>query len=316
MITDRIDAETQIPAAFRNPFCPAPRSIKIEVSPRCPLRCSFCSLKTRETQPREDMDFDLFRRITTEAREAGTTQIGVFYIGESFSAPHLLRDCIHWCKKTLEFPYVFLTSNASLATPGHVEDCMRAGLDSLKWSVNAADEDQYCELMCVSKKYFHRALANIEAAHEVRERGKYKCGLYASSIRYDGEQHEKMQALLDARVRPFVDQHYWLPLFGEMTRTTNERNAELGFVPTAGNQGRLGNLRDPLPCWTVFSGHITADGLLSACCFDADGKFTMADLKEVSLMDGWNSLKFQELRAAHLRKDVQGTACEGCLAYA
>jgi hypothetical protein len=40
----------------------------------------------------------------------------------------------------------------------------------------------------------------------------------------------------------------------------------------------------------------------------------MADLKEVSFMEGWNSIQYQTLRKAHLAKDVRGTACEGCAA--
>jgi hypothetical protein len=33
-------------------------------------------------------------------------------------------------------------------------------------------------------------------------------------------------------------------------------------------------------------------------------------------MEGWNSPAFVELRRAHLRKDVTGTICESCVAYA
>ena len=124
-----------------------------------------------------------------------------------------------------------------------------------------------------------------------------------------------MEALLDARVRPYVDQHYWLPLYS-MGSLATRREEELGYRPTAGNQGRLDALREPLPCWSAFTeGHVTADGILSACCFDSDARWGMADLKEVSFMEGWNSQKFQELRAAHLRRDVRGTVCEQCVAY-
>ena len=316
-ITERIDSTTRIPASHRATICPPPKSVKIEITARCNLRCTFCSLKNREAQALEDMDFTLFQNITEQMRAAGVEEIGVFFIGESFMSPHLLTDCIRWCKKTLKFPYVFLTSNASLATPIHVEDCFRAGLDSLKWSCNAADEEQYKELMCVSPKYFRKARENIQEAWQIRQRGGYQCGLYASSIRYDGEQQAKMEQYLDAHVIPYVDEHYWLPLYGEMTRATQERIDELGFAPTAGNQGRLGNLRDPLPCWTVLTeGHVTSEGMLSACCFDADGKFDMGDLKRVPFMEAWNSLKFQELRGAHLAKDVSGTPCAQCVAYA
>jgi hypothetical protein len=71
------------PAAVPQADPPAPRSVKIEISPRCNYRCGFCALRTREKQPKWDMDFGLFKRITREMREAGVEEIGVFYLGES-----------------------------------------------------------------------------------------------------------------------------------------------------------------------------------------------------------------------------------------
>jgi MoaA/NifB/PqqE/SkfB family radical SAM enzyme len=261
------------------------------------------------------MDFDFFKRVTTEMREAGVQELGVFYLGESFMNPKLLIDCIQFAKKELGFPYVFLTSNGSMSFPEAVERCMQAGLDSLKWSVNAADEEQFEKIMGVKSKLFQASLENIESAFEIRKKGGYKTGLYASSISYDGAQRVKMEALLDKRVLPFVDEHYWLPLYS-MGAFASQREAELGYRPTAGNQGRLGALREPLPCWSAFTeGHVTAEGKLSACCFDATANWTMADLNKVSFMDAWNSESFVSLREAHLKKDVTGTVCQKCLAY-
>jgi hypothetical protein len=212
-------------------------------------------------------------------------------------------------------PYVFLTSNASMAFPEAVEECMKAGLDSLKWSMNAADEEQFEKIMGVAGKLFYTALDNVRSAWEMRKRGGHKTGLYASSIKYDGEQQVKMEALLNERVRPYVDQHYWLPLYS-MGAFATQREHDLGYRPTAGNQGRIGALREPLPCWSAFTeGHVTAEGRLSACCFDATANWTMGDLNKVSFMDAWNSPAFVNLRAAHLKKDVRGTVCENCIAY-
>ncbi|MEW5862532.1 MAG: radical SAM protein [Pseudomonadota bacterium] len=314
-ITDRIDHITRIPPERMQAVLPAPCSVKIEISPRCNYRCGFCALRTREEQPKWDMDFALFKRITREMRAAGVEEIGVFYLGESFMNPRLLVDCIAYLKREIAMPYVFLTSNASMAFPEAVEECMKAGLDSLKWSVNATDEAQFERVMGVSGKLFRRALDNIAAAAEVRRRGGYATGLYASSIRYDGEQFERMQALLKERVLPYVDEHYWLPLYS-MGSFATQREKELGFRPTAGNQGRLGALRPPLPCWSAFTeGHVTADGKLSACCFDATANWTMGDLNRQSFMEAWNSPPFVALRQAHLRRDVRGTLCEQCIAY-
>ncbi len=314
-ITERIDNITRIPPEYRKAMLPAPKSVKIEISPRCNYRCGFCALRTREVQPKWDMDLDLFKRITREMREAGVEEIGVFYLGESFMNPRLLVDCIRYLKRDIGMPYVFLTSNASMSFPEAVEECMKAGLDSLKWSVNAADEEQFEQIMGVAGRLFQRALENIKVAHRVRDRGGYRTGLYASSIRYDGDQQQKMEALLEAQVRPYVDQHYWLPLYS-MGAFATQRERELGYRPTAGNQGRIGALREPLPCWSAFTeGHVTAEGHLSACCFDATAHWTMGDLNQQSFMDAWNSEQFVKLREAHLRRDVSGTVCEKCIAY-
>ena len=124
-----------------------------------------------------------------------------------------------------------------------------------------------------------------------------------------------MAAIVDEHVLPYVDEHYWLPLY-----SFGGANVDGVGKPIAGNQGRIGALRDGLPCWSLWEGHIrsSTDGrkaYLSACCFGSDGKFDVADLTEVSFMDAWHSPKFQELRRAHLAKDVHGTVCEKCLAY-
>src|SRR3990167_3985927 len=125
LITKRIDNVTNIPEDCRRAVLSAPKSVKIEVSPRCNYRCGFCALRTREVQPRSDMDFGLFKRLTKEMREAGVDEIGVFYLGESFMNPRLLVNCIEYLKSEIGMPYVFLTSNASLASPKVVESCMK-----------------------------------------------------------------------------------------------------------------------------------------------------------------------------------------------
>lgn len=326
MITDKIDRITKIPEEYVGEECPAPKSVKIELSPRCNLRCGFCALRTREEQPREDMDLRLFREITTQMRVAGVEEIGCFYLGESFSAPQLLTEAVKWCKQELQFPYVFLTSNATLATPERVEAVMKAGLDSLKWSVNAADSEQYREVMGVSDRWFERALYNIRSAWEVRERGGYHTKLYASSIRFDGEQHDRMQTLISQRVLPYVDQWYELPLYGMAMRSEAVKEA-IGYTPTHGNAGRIDPdtglpNRDPLPCWSVsMEGHVRYDGHMSACCFGADDRFDVGDLKTTPFMDVWNSQKMREIRRAQqlTRIDgpsaLKGTMCEVCVAY-
>lgn len=312
-ITQQIDRVTHIPKSWLKEVLPAPKSVKIELTNRCNYACQFCGIRGRDVAGKDDIDFGLFKRATTEMREAGVEEIGLFYIGESTLSPALLVDALKWVKQ-LGFPYVFLTSNGSLLNPMLAGELMEAGLDSLKWSVNAATPEQFRESMGVKPALFDAALGNIKAAWELRERNGYRTRLYASSIKFDGEQQERMERLLSERVVPFVDEHYWLDLYAEMQSPQAQKNIAKGWKPSAGNQGRAGMRRDPVPCWAIIrEGHLRVDGGLSACCFGADDKFDMGNLNEMSFMEAWNSDKFQELRRAHLSGDVHGTVCEKCI---
>lgn len=330
-ITAKIDAVTQIPEAWLTPVLPAPPSLKIEISNRCPYRCTFCALRTRESASNADLDISLFRHIASEAYAAGTREIGLFFLGESFSAPQTLVEACRIAKQQIGFPYVFLTSNGALAYPHVVRALMEAGLDSLKWSVNAADYEQFRAVMGVSVKYMDKALEHIREAWHIRERGNYSTRLYASSIAFDGEQGERMAELIETRVAPFVDEHYTLPLYG-MSIRADQMEADTGYRPTHGNSGRIDPAtgkpnRKPLPCWSAFrEAHvrITNGGkgaAMSACCFGADARFDVGNLLEMSYMDAWNSPAMQDLRTRQIRTltegadALKGSPCEVCVAY-
>ena len=306
-IVDRIDAITGITSDRLSTIAPIPKSVKIEITANCNYHCSFCVKSLRADSG--SMDRKLYTRLINEMYDAGVEELGVFYIGESFTAkwlPDAIREA-----KTVGFPYVFLTTNGTVATPGRVYQCMEAGLDSLKFSLNFYSELQLVEVAKVDKSWYRRTIENLKSAWSVREAGHFKCGLYASSIAFDGEQGKLMREVVE-EIKPFVDEHYWLPLYG-----MSGASKAAGWKPQPGNPGRLDNMREPLPCWAVFTeGHITHDGKLAACCFGdgLDGGLVMADLKTVSFKEGWNSEPFQKLRAAHLKKDVSGTSCEHCAA--
>ncbi|HMM52290.1 MAG TPA: SPASM domain-containing protein [Burkholderiaceae bacterium] len=281
--------------------------MKIEITATCNYECSFCVKSLRNDSGH--MDRALYSRLIREMRDAGVEELGVFYIGESFTCKWL-PDAIREAKE-VGFPYVFLTTNGSAATPQRVRECMDAGLDSLKFSLNFDSAAQLAEVAKVSPTFWRKAIEHLKAARRVRDEGGYKCGLYASSIAFDGAQGERMRGVID-EIRPYVDEAYWLPLYG-----MSGASAAAGWKPKPGNPGRLDNMREPLPCWAVFTeGHITHDGKLAACCFGdgLDGGLVMGDLTKQTFMQAWNSREFRALRAAHLAKDVRGTACEHCAA--
>ncbi len=162
-ITDKIDSVTHIPDTHWGAHIPAPKAVKIELTGRCNYRCKFCALALRENQPKNNMDFELYKRIVKEMADAGVKEIGMFYIGESFLCHNLLVDAIKYAKSA-GIEYCFLTTNGSLATPDKVKACMEAGLDSLKFSMTTADDKQFEEVIGVNKKMRYQGIENLKAA--------------------------------------------------------------------------------------------------------------------------------------------------------
>lgn len=313
-ITERIDAVTGIEASHRTEAPPAPRSVKIELTARCNLACSFCA-RSMMLRRQTDMDRSFYERLAIEMRSAGVEELGLFYLGESFLLPWL-PEAISFAKDVANYPYVFLTTNGTLATPPKVDACLRAGLDSLKFSFNYTDAIQFENIARVKGSLFNDIEVNLRTASALRDQvyreTGHRCGLYASYIEYDGEQGRRMARSIE-RIAPLVDEVYALPLYNQASLVT-EQEVDQGWKPTAGNRGRVGALREPLPCWSVFTeGHVTWDGKLSACCFDHDGRFHMGDLNTAEFMECWQSDRFRALRSAHLRRDVRGTPCETCI---
>lgn len=308
-ISKRIDAVTEIPAEYRNEICPAPKSVKIELTSKCNFHCGFCSHHLGQKQF-ADMDRDFYKRIIKDMRDSGVEELGLFYIGESFICDWLPEAVAQ--AKDVGFPYVFLTTNGSLATATRVREVMEAGLDSLKFSLNNADQWQFRQVTGMAPSMFETIKNNVKQAWHIRENGGFKTKLYASSIKYDGSQQSIMQAFVD-EIKPYVDEHYWLPLLSFGDQATKSET-KMGLKAVVGNPGRLETMRPPLPCWAVFrEGHISHEGYLSACCFDSSNSWIMADLNKVGFMEGWNSEKFQALRKAHLSRNVRNTPCAGCI---
>jgi hypothetical protein len=257
------------------------------------------------------MDYEFLEQILLEMKEEGVKEIGMFYLGESLLYPKL-ADAIRFAKRTCGFEYVFLTTNGRLLTKDKAREIMSAGLDSLKFSFNSFNREQYKNTTGVDA--FDTVVTNIVNAHEVREEvlrdTGHRCGLYASSIKYDDEQYGLMEKTVDV-IRKSLDQHYWLPLYGQAGYTAGVR----GTKPVSGNIGRIGAIRDSLPCWSLFTeGHIAWTGMLTGCCFSHEDSWDFGDLNHMGFMEAWNSEAAQKLRKANLAKDVTGTACEKCIA--
>ncbi|MEA3445677.1 MAG: radical SAM/SPASM domain-containing protein [Bacteroidota bacterium] len=303
-IAQRVDEHTHIPKSklVENP--PFPDSIKIEITSRCNFNCSFCATN-RGKRPQGDIDKKFLYRILKEAKSVGVKEIGMFLLGESFLVDEL-SEYIEYAKKEAEIDYVFITTNGSLCTPEVMKKVVESGLDSIKFSINAGSKERYKKIHGVDM--FDSVIDNIKWLNNYRNENNFDFPRICISSIY----MEKYKAELESfkkYVKDFSDEFYFLPLYNQAGHIGGKK-----YTRIVGNPGRLENMANPVPCWALFNASkITWDGKLTACCFDHDTRFEIADLNKVSLIEAWNHPKFVDLRKKHLTEDLKNSLCANCL---
>ena len=304
-IMEKIDQHSHVPEEKLILHPPFPDAIKIEITGRCNYNCSFCAQKS-SLRKIGDIDRNFLYRILWEAKSIGVKEIGMFLLGESFLVKEL-AEYIKYAKEVVGIEYVFITTNGSLSTPERMIPVIEAGLDSVKFSVNAGTREKYKEMHCCDN--FDKVISNIKWLYKYKKDNNIN-GLRTciSSILIPEDEDDLRSFEKD--MSKYVDDFYFLPLYNQAGHIGGKE-----YTKIVGNPGRYENMVEPIPCWALFNAaKITWNGMLTACCFDHDEKFEIADLNKVSLLKAWNDPKFVGMRQEHLdnKFDVE-SLCSKCL---
>jgi MoaA/NifB/PqqE/SkfB family radical SAM enzyme len=291
---------------------PLPEKIGIEINNSCNHKCYFCPNPTME-RSRSVMDDAMVMRVTREAFEAGIRQISFYSGGEPFLNKNLAKYVRY--AKDLGFSYVYLSSNGGKVVSSRIQAVIDAGLDSIKFSVNAGDRDTYA--LVHGHDEFDDVIENIEFVARYRQETNKSLRLFVSFVDTPLS-HDTFPALKE-RIGHLVDEVVIYPfvVIGTPLKKRTEKDGTerpfIGYEATDRsedwNQTRL-----KLPCYQLWSYlNVTMEGYLSACCSDYNNDLVVGNLHDMSLMDAWHSEEFQEFRRRHIHRDVRGTLCEGCI---
>ena len=304
----------RLDVARLGPAPPMPEKIGIEINNSCNHKCYFCQNPVMQRQ-RAVMDDDLVYRVIAEAYESGVRTISFFSGGEPFlnvQLPNYVRRA-----KETGFDYIYLSTNGGRVVAPRLLPVLDAGLNSLKFSVNAGTREMYKAVHGLDE--FDDVVKNIELCAEHRARTGRPEKLFVSFV--ETEMNRETLPDLRDRVGHLVDEIVVYPFVVIGTpldrRISRERGRpEIGYEDTDKsrdwNQRRL-----KLPCYQPWSYlNVTVEGYLSACCSDYNDDLVVGNLHDMSLQDAWHSKEFQELRQSHLDGRVEGTLCDGCIAQA
>ncbi|MDP2939796.1 MAG: radical SAM protein [Candidatus Omnitrophota bacterium] len=263
----------------------------------------IASLRLTDKKGINNIQRSLLERILNEAYDLGVRSVGFYTTGEPFVSNKLAESVA--MAKRIGFYYVYITTNGVLATPDRMRTVVEAGLDSVKFSINAGTPDTYRRIHGVDA--FDKVLNNLKFIVEYRKKIGRPFKIYVSYvvIRQNQEEWEMLKHL----VAPFADYVLFFAVYNQ--------GGMIGEIDQLSPAEELKNkfpCTKKAPCSMVFNRlHITCKGYLTICCVDYQNYLVVADLHKSCLKEAWCSDMFVEIRRRHLQDMLKGTQCYNCI---
>ena len=203
--------------------------------------------------------------------------------------------------KEVGYEYIYADTNGALADRKNLESVIMAGLDSIKFSINAGKRETYKKIHGQDK--FETVLKNLRICYELKQNLNRKLKILVSFV--VTKENEDEIELLRSMIQPYINEFMVHPIW---VRHNNENDTRNILEPKRGKHIQK------IPCFMVFTRlHITFDGYLTACCQDFNYDLLLADLKKTPVKEAWISKNFIELRRAHINRSVGGLLCDNCI---
>ncbi len=280
-----------------NTFMSFPKkNLLIEVTNYCNNRCIFCYNDCMKRE-RKFIDKDLCYRVLSDAYQLGMREVGFYVTGEPLLDKRL-KDFIKRAK-LIGYEYIYITTNGILANLSRVKELYEAGLNSIKYSINASNEKDY--LMIHGTDNFTRVVNNLEEVYNWKTSNNINLKVYVSYIMIDAT---NKKSEIDKLFKNKCDEYVVMSAINQG-----------GLIPSICEISHEKGINSfKLPCSYPFkSVVVTCEGYLTGCCMDFENLLAYADLSKEKLEDAWNNRIIRELRKRQLEGNVNGTICSNCI---
>ena len=269
----------------------------LELSNACNHACLFCAHQKMKRKVGK-MAPEMVDSALRQAYELGAREVGMYATGEPFLVPEL-PEYIKLAKD-IGYTYVYLTSNGSLATPERIRAVVDAGVDSVKFSVNAPERKLYEFIH--GRDDFDKVMEHLKYLNQYRKESGRDFKIYLTGIltRYTEHTRDDYFKVFDGLADQIVfkdvyNQGGYMPEIDWQLKCTHDKE-----------QTRRCNLPFDALC-------VTCEGYLSVENADFENMLIVADLNQVTLKEGWYGEKMKEVRRMFLDDCLEGTLCHGCV---
>ncbi len=289
---------TERPEDFYKVDVGMPKNMMVELSNACNHACIFCT-NPHMTRRAARIDSGLLFRVMQEAREEGVEEIGFYTTGD----PFIHKDLHKFTRRTKElgFRYVYISTNGALATPKRAKAVIDAGMDSIKFSINAGSRETY--KLIHGEDDWVKVIEHLKFISEYRKSLDRPLALFVTCVVTDPIRNE-IEAFKDF-IGPYVDEVGFFECgiqSGQMTAAQALLSA--GAMPPPADTGIC-----PLPFNRL---HVTCEGYLTLCCVDYQNYLTVGDLSQQSVREAWDCADAREARRRHIERELGGTLCGNC----
>jgi radical SAM protein with 4Fe4S-binding SPASM domain len=282
-----------------------PNNIMIEVTNMCNLKCKMCYNKDMKRKGGV-MSFDLYKRIVDQAYELKIENLGLYTTGESFLHPQIFNFIKYAKQKGIK--YVYITTNGQTLNNKKIEKILESGLDSIKFSIDAGNKDQYESLKPGAD--WEKLIGVIKKLKTIRDKSKSKLKIFASFIVMKDNFNDLMNYnnifsnLIDETVFTLIINQ------GSQVNVSNLYPESIKSI--------IHDLILPKsqwsPCSFLWNRFITTyEGYLTICCTDFENQLIYGDLNKESLKDCWNNKQMKKFRKIHKLKEFKKLQmCSNC----
>lgn len=277
------------------------KGMLIEITNLCNDACIFCFNKNM-VREKGFIDPKLVDKVLNEAYELGMREVGFYTTGEPLLNKKL-EDYIYKAKN-IGYKYVYITTNGVLADISRMKKLIEKGLDSVKFSINAIDSDEYKFIH--GKSDFEKVIANLKELYDYKLKNNIPINIFVSYIKT--KYTEKSITEIEEFFNNICDEVAIMNVENQ-----GGLQPEINDLLLSESDVELDTTKK-MPCSYPFkSVIITREGYLTACCLDFQNYLAYADLNKVSLEEAWNNEIIRKLRRKQLESDPSNTICSNCV---
>ena len=290
-----------------------PKVALVELTNACNHECIFC---TNPIMKRKTANFDIkkYESFIKKASKEGLEEVGLYSTGEPFMTKNLHEYIA--IAKNHGLKRVFITTNGALASLEKFIKCFESGLDSIKFSINAATSESYKKIHGFDD--FNKVIKNVQDVYYYINKKNLNIQLLAGFV-YTNITYKEVSIFKKKYSKYFEDvkfikAHNQMGYLKERAERISNKIDEIKNS-SAQRPGGIINEKGYQPCEMLWNRlHVTAEGNLTACCADYENNLIFSKIEQnKSIYDQFNNEKMQKLRIKHLENKLDGTICKNCV---